>query len=54
MADIKTEVRELSVKAVITRADGKIEDLGLVSYQSTNPMKMWVYNIGKRLGLFRR
>ncbi len=34
-----------SIRAVITRADGTIEDLGLIGYSSTNPIKQLAWNI---------
>jgi hypothetical protein len=32
------------VSAVVTRADGTIEDLGLISYYHRNPLKRWWVN----------
>jgi hypothetical protein len=29
------------VSAVVTRADGTVEDLGIVSYWHKNPIKRW-------------
>ena len=52
-ADIKT-VSAASVHAVITRADGTVENLGLVSYYSRNPFRRWVYALGKLVGIWRR
>lgn len=31
--------REASISAVITRADGTVEDLGVISYWHRNPLK---------------
>lgn len=37
----KGRLSEMSVKAVVTRADGRVEDLGEVSYWHRNPLKRW-------------
>jgi hypothetical protein len=33
-----------SISAVVTRADGRVERLGVVSYYSKNPLKRWAVN----------
>lgn len=38
------EVREQSISAVVTRADGTIENRGVISYYSKNPIKHWAVN----------
>ena len=38
-------VKEASFSAVITRADGTIEDLGMISYYNSNPVKRWVWKL---------
>lgn len=50
----KTDTKAVAVRAVITRADGTVEDLGLVSYYSRNPLRRWGYALGKLLGIWRR
>jgi hypothetical protein len=42
-----SNVKESSFHAVITRADGTIEDLGVISYYHKNPLKRWIWNIKK-------
>ncbi len=37
--DISTKVREASISAVIIRADGTREELGVVSYWHRNPLR---------------
>lgn len=38
----KQEVREASIAAVVIRADGTKEDLGVVSYWHRNPLRrLW-------------
>jgi hypothetical protein len=39
----RANVREATIEAVITRADGRIERLGVVSYWHRNPLKRWAY-----------
>lgn len=35
----KSHVKEASIEAVVIRADGTVEDLGVVSYYHKNPFK---------------
>ena len=37
--DFNSEVKEIQIEAVVIRADGKREDLGVVSYWNKNPLK---------------
>lgn len=41
-------VRESSISAVITRADGTREDLGVIAYHHRNPFKRFIWRL-KRL-----
>ena len=50
----KTITQSASIRAVITRADGTVENLDLVSYYSRNPLRRWGYALGKLLGIWRR
>lgn len=44
----KGPVREAQISATIIRADGAIEELGVVSYYSRNPLKrLWMRLRGK-------
>ncbi len=40
-------VKTATIEAVITRADGRIERLGVVSYYHRNPLKRWWWHIKK-------
>jgi hypothetical protein len=42
--DVKTKTKT-EVTAVVTRADGRVENLGLISYDHVNPFKRWVVNL---------
>lgn len=42
--DIARKVKSGSIHAVVTRADGTVEDLGMVSYHSSNPIKHLAVN----------
>lgn len=45
------KVSEAKLRAVVTRADGTVEDYGVVSYYSPNPMKRalwWIRSRGHR------
>lgn len=39
------QIKQVSVEAVVIRADGTREDLGAVSFWSSNPLKMLVWNV---------
>jgi len=38
---------QMSIRAVITRADGTVEDLGTISYWHKNPLRRLAYRIGR-------
>lgn len=38
-------MREASISAVVIRADGRIEDLGVVSYWHKNPLRRLAWRI---------
>jgi hypothetical protein len=40
-----TDAKELQLVAVVTRADGTVEDLGVVAYWHSNPIKRFVWRI---------
>ncbi len=42
-------VKEASIAAVVIRADGTREDLGVISYYHRNPLKRIAWNVKKRL-----
>lgn len=45
MIAAKGEAREASIAIVITRADGTVEDLGVVSYWHRNPIKRLLWRM---------
>ena len=49
-----SKARSSSVHVLVTRADGSVKDLGLVSYWHRNPLKRWAVNLYIKLReLFR-
>ena len=45
----KSQIKEASIAAVVIRADGTREDLGVVSYWHVNPWKRLLWRLrGKR------
>jgi len=42
---VPAKAREASIRAVVTRADGTVEDLGIVSYWHKNPLKHWAWRL---------
>ena len=47
----KTGLRQMSVTAVVTRADGRVEDLGTIAYWHANPFRRFLFRLKR---LFRR
>lgn len=42
-------IKEASFSAIVTRADGTVEDLGVISYYSSNPIKRLLFSIKQLL-----
>lgn len=42
----KVNAKSSSISVVVTRADGRVENFGLVSYWHRNPLKRWAVNLG--------
>lgn len=38
------KAKSSSISAVVTRADGRVENLGTIAYWHKNPIKRWVVN----------
>ena len=45
----KSKVKEMSISAIITRADGTVEDLGAIQYWNSNSIKRIIWRIKKWL-----
>lgn len=45
----RANVREASITAVVTRADGRVETLGVISYWHRNPLKRFAVNAMRKL-----
>lgn len=43
------DAKEIQLIAVVTRADGTVEDLGVIDYYSNNPIKRIIWRIKKWL-----
>ena len=46
--EAKSEITEASIAAVVIRADGSREDLGVVSYWHKNPLRRLLWKLGWR------
>ena len=44
----RANVREATIEITVTRADGRIERLGVVSYWHRNPLKRWAFAIARK------
>jgi hypothetical protein len=51
---LRQKTKEASLSAVITRADGTIENLGVVSYYHRNPIRVLLWKLGRMFGLKAR
>lgn len=51
MADMtgKGQPKKVTWEAVVIRADGAREDLGVVSYYHRNPLKRWAWSIKQKV-----
>lgn len=45
----KLPLKEASIRAVVRRADGTLEDLGVVSYWHRNPLRRWAWRLRRWL-----
>jgi len=43
--------RETRIRAVVTRADGTVEDLGIIAYWHKNPLKRLAWRLKRWLHL---
>jgi hypothetical protein len=43
MINAETKVKEMVLEAVITRADGTVENLGAIQYWHQNPLKRFIW-----------
>jgi hypothetical protein len=41
----QTDVQETRLTAVITRADGRVEDLGTIAYYNKNPLRQLAWRV---------
>ena len=48
-AIVRGEAREATIEAVITRADGRVERLGTISYWHKNPLKRLWFRLSRGL-----
>lgn len=48
------KTKKASLSAVITRADGRIENLGIVAYQHRNPLIHYPMNLWIKFKEYRR
>jgi len=49
MITSEAKVKQMEISAIITRADGTIEDLGTIQYWHKNPLKRIIWRIKKWL-----
>jgi len=49
MMIVNSKARESEIRAVVTRADGTVEDLGRIAYWHRNPFKRWAWAIIRKM-----
>jgi len=49
MITTEAKVKEMTLSAVITRANGTVENLGAIQYWHSNPIKRFIWRIKKCL-----
>jgi hypothetical protein len=49
MITSEAKVKQMEISAIITRADGTIENLGTIQYWHKNPLKRIIWRIKKWL-----
>jgi hypothetical protein len=49
MITSEAQVKQMEISAIITRADGTIENLGTIQYWHKNPLKRFLWRIKKWL-----
>jgi predicted transcriptional regulator len=49
MQVINTQAKEIELTAIITRADGTVEHLGVIDYWHENPIKRFIWKLKKLL-----
>jgi hypothetical protein len=47
--EAESKIKEASIAAVVVRADGRREDLGVVSFWNRNPFKRLLWRINRWL-----
>jgi len=43
------KLRQASIEAVVTRADGRVERLGTIAYWHKNPLRRWLWRLSQLL-----
>jgi hypothetical protein len=46
---VRADVKEASIQATVIRADGTVEELGVVSYYHKNPLKRAMWALKQKL-----
>lgn len=49
MMKVPARAKWASIEATVTRADGRIENLGVVNYWHRNPLRRWAWRLGRWL-----
>ena len=49
MITSEAKVKQMEISAIITRADGTVENLGTIQYWHKNPLKRLIWRIKKWL-----
>ncbi len=44
MMNVRGNAKSSSISAIVTRADGSVENLGMIAFWHKNPLKRWAVN----------
>ena len=46
---VPANARQASIRATVIRADGRVEDLGVVAFYHRNPLYRWAYRVRRAI-----
>lgn len=49
-----TGARQVTFEARVIRADGTVEELGVIAYYHANPLKRWAWHIRRKFNFHRK
>jgi len=50
MMKVPANAKEQTIEITVTRADGRVERLGVVAYWHKNPLRRWAWKLKRAFG----